>query len=336
MKVLLLGGTGFVGTSVAGQLADRGFSVTVPTRILIRARHLQVLPTVDVVEADIHDSEQLEQLVCGHDAVINLVGVLHDGKRGADGRGDFERIHVDLPKRIAQACVSTGTPHFLQMSALNARITGPSEYLQSKDRGEAAVMEIARHHARLRVTFFRPSVIFGERDHFLNLFAGLVKFFPVIFLGSPEARFQPVWVEDVARAIVGSLATEAPSGQSCDLVGPKEYTLRELLQFVMGCLGKRRPVIGLGAGLSMMQAAVFERLPGRLITRDNVRSMSIPNVSAQPFPAQFGVPKSMESVVPAYLHGADIASGKNALEDGGNREGRARYDRFRHGAGRDT
>lgn len=331
MKVLLIGGTGFVGTSVAGQLADRGIGVTVPTRLAIRARHLQVLPTVEVVEADILDNERLEQLVCGHDAVINLVGVLHDGKR-VDGRGDFERLHVELPKHIAQACVDSGTPHFLHMSALNASITGPSEYLQSKDRGEAAVMEIAHRHANFHVTFFRPSVIFGEHDRFFNLFARLVRLLPLILLGSPKARFQPVWVEDVARAIALSLELETPSGQAYMLVGPEQFTLRELLKRVMQYTGKRRPIIGLGAGLSTMQAAIFEWLPGRLITRDNVRSMREPNTSDIPFPALFGTPASIDSVVPTYLRVTDPVKPKDGGDSAHN--GRTRYDSLRHRAGR--
>ncbi|MEP7154407.1 MAG: complex I NDUFA9 subunit family protein [Betaproteobacteria bacterium] len=332
MKVLLLGGSGFVGTSVAEQLVDRGINVTVPTRVFLRARHLTVLPTVEVIEADILDNERLEQLVCGHDAVINLVGVLHDGKRDSNGRGNFERIHVELPKRIAQACVDTGTPRLLQLSALNASITGPSEYLQSKDRGEAAVMEIAKHHAKFNVSFFRPSVIFGERDRFQNLFADLVKIFPLIMLGSPNAKFQPVWVEDVAGAIVDSLPLDTPSGQAYTLVGPRVYTLRELVKFVMQCTGHSRPIIGLGKWLSMMQAGAFELLPGKLITRDNVRSMSLPNISDHPYPAIFGTPQAMESVVPTWLRTFEVNHAADKNHD--NNNGRSRYDHFRHRAGR--
>ena len=332
MKILLLGGSGFVGTSVAQQLADEGIQVTVPTRLPVRARHLLVLPTVDVVQADIRDNEQLEQLVCGHDAVINLIGVLHDGRRDREGRGDFERIHVELPRRIAQACIDSGTPRLLHMSALNASITGPSEYLQSKDRGEAAVMEIARHHSKFNVSFFRPSVIFGEHDRFLNLFADLVKVFPLIPLGSPNAKFQPVWVEDVAAAFVSSLSLDTPSGQAYALVGPRVYTLREMVEFVMQCIGTKRPILALGHGLSMLQAAAFEFLPGKLISRDNVRSMSIPNISDHPYPAIFGTPQAMESVVPTWLRSFQADHAADPNHD--NNNGRSRYDHFRHRAGR--
>ena len=313
-KVLLVGGSGFLGAAIAEQLVRKGIAVTVPTRRAERAKHLLVLPTVEVVEADVHDADRLAELVCGNDAVINLVGILH---------GDFEREHVALPRQIAEACVSTGTQRLIQMSALNASITGPSAYLQSKDRGEAAVLDVAIRHPALNVTLFRPSIVFGESDRFLNMFATLVNFSPFVPLGSPDARIQPVWVEDVARAVVRSLAMRETFGHTYPLVGPRVYTLRELLQFVMRLTGHHRPILGLGTGLSALQAAVFERLPGKLITRDNVRSMSIPNTSSKPFPAIFGEAHAMESIVPGYLqnNARDIA-------------GRPRYDRFRYRAGR--
>lgn len=313
-KVLLLGGSGFIGASIAEQLVRRGIRVTVPTRRAERAKQLRVLPCVEIIEANVHDADRLAELVCGHDAVINLVGILH---------GDFEREHVALPRMIAGACISTGTARLIQMSALNASITGPSAYLQSRYRGESAVLEAAASHPSLKVSIFRPSVVFGEMDRFMNMFAGLVKFSPFVPLGSPDARFQPVWVEDVARAVVCSLSMRETFGRTYPLVGPNIYTLRELLQIVMKLTGQRRPILGLGSGLSALQAAVFEHLPGKLITRDNVRSMSVPSISESPFPAIFGAAHSLEAIVPGYLqHNArDIA-------------GRPRYDRLRHRAGR--
>ena len=313
-KVLLVGGSGFVGASVAEHLTKRGMIVTVPTRLEERAKHLWLLPTLEVVQTDIHDADRLAELVCGQDAVINLVGILH---------GDFEREHVALPKLIAETCVATGTHRLIQMSALNASVTGPSEYLQSRYRGESAVLEVAARHPALNVTCFRPSVIFGEQDRFLNMFATLIRFSPFIPLGSPGARFQPVWVEDVARAVVASLDMRETFGHTYALAGPQEYTLRELLAFVMQTTGQHRPIWCLGPALSAMQAAVFERLPGRLITRDNLRSMSIPNVSSAPFPAIFGAAHAMATVVPGYMQNLSAANA-----------GRARYDQFRHRAPR--
>lgn len=312
-NVLLLGGTGFIGYAVAEQLSRRGFDVTVPTRHVARARHLLVLPTVEIVEADVHDRATLDACVRSQNAVINLIGILH---------GDFERAHVALPKAVAESCVREHVQHLVHMSALNADVDGPSEYLRSRGRGEAAVHDVARQHPQLAVTMFRPSVVFGEGDRFLNMFANLTKLSPFIPLGSPEATFQPAWVEDVARAIAMSLALRETHGHTYPLVGPSVYTLRQLLLFVMELTGKHRPIIGLGATLSAIQAAVFGMLPGKLITLDNVRSMQIPNTSTELFPAIFGAAHAMEAIVPAYMGRVN------------EYPGRPRYDRFRSGAGR--
>ena len=256
-KVLLLGGSGFIGASVAEQLSAQDFFVTVPTRRRERGKHLFLLPTVDVIEADIFDTVQLEELLSHHDAVINLTGILH---------GDFERVHVTLPKLVAQACVKTGVKRLINMSALNADIDGPSEYLRSRGRGEAVVRAVSNANPPLSVTIFRPSVVFGENDRFLNMFAGLLKVFPLIPLGSPDAKFQPVWVEDVARAIVTSINLQATKNQTYALVGPRTYTLRELLDFVAVVTGKRRLIVGLGPMLSLLppenwQPISFRRKP---------------------------------------------------------------------------
>jgi NADH dehydrogenase len=151
----------------------------------------------------------------------------------------------------------------------------------------------------------RPSVIFGREDQFLNLFARLARLLPVVVLASPEARFQPVHVDDVAHAIVASLGEVRTFGQRYDLCGPRVYTLRQLVEYVAHAAGLRRPVIGLGPSLSMLQAAVLEHLPGKLMTRDNVRSMTVDNVCECDFPAVFGfAPTPMEAVVPLYIPGA--------------------------------
>lgn len=317
-RVCLLGGSGFIGHHVAERLADLGIEVIVPTRRRERAKFLLVLPTVDVVEADIHDDASLTRVISGCDAVINLVGVLH-----AEAKTGFERAHVQLPQRVARTCVKTGVPRLIHMSALNADINAPSEYLRSRARGEAAVKEVARTAAGLHVTMFRPSVVFGRGDKFLNLFAQLAKFFPVIPLGSANAKFQPVHVDDVARAIAASLDKSETFGQTYPLCGPKIYTLRQLVDFVAAVMCKSRTVIELGPGLSMLQAGVLEFLFfwNKFLTRDNVKSMQVHSVCGCDFPAVFGFqPADMESIVPQYLDGAAA---------------HARYPLFRYRAGRD-
>ncbi len=316
-RVCLLGGSGFIGRHVAERLSGLGIEVIVPTRRRERAKFLLVLPTVDVVEADVHDDAALKRLISGCDAVINLVGILH-----AEKKAGFERAHVQLPQRVAAACAKAGVTRLVQMSALNADINGPSEYLKSRARGEAAVMEVAKTAPSLRVTMFRPSVVFGRGDKFLNTFAQLVKFLPVIPLGSARAKFQPVHVDDVARAIAASLEKSETFGRTYPLCGPSVYTLRQLVDFVAAAMGKHRTVIELGPGLSMLQAGVMEILLfwNKILSRDNVKSMQVDSVCGCDFPVIFGFqPASLESTVPQYLDGA-VAH--------------ARYPLFRYRAGR--
>lgn len=290
--VAILGGSGFVGRHVCHLLAAEGYRVRVATRDRERAKEqLILLPTVDVVEADVHDPGELRDFVRGAEAVINLVGVLHDGR----GNRSFQAAHVELPRKVAAACRECGIRRLLHMSALNAAPDGPSAYLRTKGEAEAAV-----RGSGLEVTIFRPSVIFGRDDTFLNLFAMLVKLAPVLFLACPGARFQPVFVEDVAAAFVKSLEDLASIGKSHDLCGPKVYTLRELVEFVARTLGRRRLVIGLNDPLSYLQALTLEFMPVKLMTRDNYYSMKADSVCSCEFP--FGIaPAALEAVAPAWL-----------------------------------
>lgn len=289
-NILLIGGSGFVGSHLAAHLSRQGHRVTIPTRRRERVRHLQINPTVDVVAANIHDDATLARLMRGQDAVINLVGIL---------RGDFERVHAKLPARIAVSAKAAGVTRLLHMSALGADADAPSAYLRSKAAGEAAVRA-----SGLDWTIFRPSVIFGRGDSFLSLFAGLLHSAPLLPLACPDARFQPVWVEDVAAAFAASLVDQASIKRSYDLGGPRIYTLRELVAYVGCTIGKPRPILGLGRGLSYLQALVMECIPGGPMTRDNFHSMQVPSVcpAAAVFP--FGIrPTALEAVAPGYIGG---------------------------------
>ena len=322
-KVCVLGGSGFVGSALVYRLDAAGYQVKVLTRRREASKHLILLPRVDVVECDIIDDIALAQEIAGCDAVINLVGILHES-RGAT----FDAVHVQLPRRLVQICRNNGVRRLLHMSALHANGDAPSAYLRSKGAGEAEVMKEAllaepvllRHGYQLQVTVFRPSVIFGRGDHFLNLFAKLVRFLPVVALAKPDARFQPVWVEDVARAFVASLERVETFGKGYDLCGPRIYTLRELVQLVADTLGVQRRIVGLSDRLSAWQARVLEKLPGKLLTRDNLASMQVDSVCDAGFPRVLGIePAVLETVLPDYLT---------------NRTVRNTYNRYRGRAGR--
>lgn len=301
-KVLVLGGSGFVGRHLVAGLARRSIRVTVPTRRRERAKHLLPLPTVDVVQADIFAPSAIERFAEGAQVVVNLIGILH-GRRGrADERGpnqygpDFARVHVELPQAVVAACRAAGVARLLHLSALGAAASAPSEYLRSKAIGERAVLAADD----LDVTVFRPSVVFGPEDRFLNQFARLARFSPVLAVPCAHARFQPVYVLDVAHAMTRALEDPDTRGKVYELCGPREYTLKALVEAVCRITGHKRVVLGLSDRLSYLQAAILEKLPGKLLTRDNYRSMQVPNVCSGRFP--FGLqPQALEAVAPAWL-----------------------------------
>ncbi len=304
--ILVLGGTGFVGRCVVDQLVARGRRVVVPTRRLAHARALLVLPTVEVVEADIHDPATLQRLLAGRDAVINLVGILHDsGPRasGASYGAAFAAAHASLPRALAGACAAQGVRRLVHVSALGADPAGPSGYLRSKGDGERAVKA-----APLDSTILRPSVVFGIDDHFLNLFAHLAVLLPVLCIGGAGARLQPVWVQDLASAIVHALDDRRTVGRTYEVCGPAIYTLRELVAYAARAAGHPRPVLGLPAPLAALMAFFFELLPGpTLLSRDNLRSLSVDSIaSGQPYsPApELGFrPSPLEPEASLYLSG---------------------------------
>ena len=291
-NVLVLGGSGFVGRHIVARLVDAQHRVTVLTRRRERARELILLPTVDVVQADPYDEATLQRLLRGCTAAIHLVGILHE-----TAQQSFERAHVELPRLVVQACRRAGVQRLLHMSALNADPQGPSRYLRSKGEAEKLVAE-----SGLAWTIFRPSVIFGREDTFLNLFASLSRAFPVLPLAGAKARFQPVYVGDVAQCFVTALDLDATHAQRYDLCGPKSYTLVELVRYVGDVTGARRPIVPLGPTLADLQARVLELLPGKMMTRDNLASMRCDNVCSGPFPGLFGIaPTALEAVAPEYL-----------------------------------
>ncbi|MEO8754866.1 MAG: complex I NDUFA9 subunit family protein [Casimicrobiaceae bacterium] len=291
-NIVVLGGGGFVGRYVVARLAAEGHRVVVPARRREHAKHLILLPTIDVVEMDVNDPQALRKVLVDATAVINLVGILNE-----NGAATFERAHVELARNLVAACKTAGVTRLLQMSALGADPAGPSKYLRTKGEAEAIVAA-----SDLRWTIFRPSVMFGREDSFLNLFARLSRMLPIVALAAPQAKFQPIHVGDVAHCLVQALDDDITHLARYDLCGPTVYSLEALVRYVGEVTGALRPIFTLGPGLSKVQATVLEFLPGKLMSRDNLLSMQKDNVCDCPFPAVFGIaPVALEAVVPQYL-----------------------------------
>ncbi|HAL39555.1 MAG TPA: NAD-dependent dehydratase, partial [Polaromonas sp.] len=301
-----LGGTGFVGRHVCEKLSQLPCRVTVATRRLSNAQHLQMLPMVDVVEVNVRDSASLLPLLAGHDAVVNLIAILH-GSEAA-----FETAHVQLPLALTRACEASGLRRIVHISALGASLDSASMYQRSKARGEAVLLG-----SGLDVTVLRPSVIFGAEDKFLNTFARLQQVFPVIPLAGSQARFQPVWVEDVASAVVYCLQDSDTIGQIFEACGPEVFTLKQLVELagryagVKG--GKGRPVIALPDALARLQARLMELAPGEpVLSRDNLDAMKTDNVASGKLPGlqALGItPAALGAIGPTYLGAQGLRSG---------------------------
>ena len=272
-KILVLGGSGFVGRHVCEALFRLHHRITVPTRRL-PARSVQMLPGVEVIQANVHDAKQLQALVRDHDAVVNLVAILH-GDEAA-----FDRVHVQLPRTLAKVCKAEGVTRLVHISALGADPQGPSLYQRSKAHGEQ-VLQQAAQTSDLALTLLRPSVIFGADDAFINLFAKLQAVFPVMPLAGAGTRFQPVWVQDVAQAIVTCLQSPTTAGQTYEACGPEVFTLAELVHIAGRHIGHERPVLPLPYAIGWLQAVLMELAPGpTLMSRDNLASMKVDNVAS--------------------------------------------------------
>lgn len=281
--VVILGGTGFVGRHLVPRLLGDGHRVTVLSRKLSDDKRAALSPGASVREGDPFDAGVLRSAFDDADAVVNLVGILNE--HGDDGSG-FERVFVGLTESVIAAMQSAGVRRLLQMSALHAG-DGNSHYLQARGRAEREVRA-----SRLDWTVFRPSVIAGPGDGLFCRFDGLLRIAPLLPIGRADARFQPVWVGDVAEAFARALVDDASIGQRYDLVGPEVMTLAQIVHMTAQARGRHRAVIALPETLGQLQAEIGEHLPGKPISRDNWRALQLDSVSDDDGLARLGIART--------------------------------------------
>lgn len=299
--VVVLGGTGFVGRHLVARLLQRGHRVTVLSRGPERddrayfAKRRLLSRDASVIEGDLHDGTFLRAVFDDADAVVNLVGILNE--KGDNGAG-FEHVFVDLADAVIAAMRDAGVRRLLQMSSLNAG-HGDSFYLQSRGRAEQHV-----RGSDLDWTLFRPSLIAGPGDGLFCRFDALLRFMPVLPIGRAEARFQPVWVGDVAAAFAHALADATTIGECYDLVGPNVMTLGEIVRATARGRRRLRAVIGLPRALGQLQAGIGEFLPGKPISRDNWRSLQLDSISSDDGLRRLGIePTAVMPKLPEILQG---------------------------------
>jgi NADH dehydrogenase len=296
-SIVVLGGTGFLGTRLVARLIKDGHRVTALSRDREQHKHLLVLPGLTLENCDVYEEAQLSERFRGKDVVINLIGILNE--RGFSGMG-FKRAHTELTRGVLQAARSAGVGRLIQVSALKAAVDAPSYYLRTKGDADQLIRE---SNAALDWTIFQPSVMFGPGDSFLNRFAGLLASIPLAFpLAKPNARFQPVFVDDVIEAILRCLHGGACSRQVYELGGPQIYSLREIVGLVAKLTGRRRWVVGLPDFVGRTQALIMDFVPGRPFSSDNYRSLTIDSVCGEDGFARLGIkPQSMVASARQYL-----------------------------------
>jgi NADH dehydrogenase len=297
-RITVFGGSGFIGRYVVERLADTGAVIVVAVRDPEAAKNLRVfgqVGQVTPVACNIRDPESVRAVVAGSDCVVNLCGILAES-----GRQTFQAVHVDGPANIASAATAANVRRLVHISAIGAADNASSKYARSKGAGERAVRE-----AFAAATILRPSIVFGPEDRFFNLFAGIARLTPALPLfGGGATRFQPVYVCDVAAAIVAALDDPATAGQTYELGGPEVCTFREMMQKMLGVIRRRRLLVSLPYCVGDIEATFLGLLPNLPLTRDMMRQLRVDNVVAPGAKtlADLGIaPTGMISVLPTYL-----------------------------------
>ena len=296
--VTVFGGSGFIGRHLIRRLCAKGYRVRVAVRRPNEALFLKPMGDVgqvQLVQANVRDDRSVAAAVAGATTVVNLVGILFEA-----GKQKFSSVQAEAPGRIAAAAKAAGVRRVIHLSAIGASAESDAHYAQSKAAGEAALKA-----AFSDATILRPSIVFGPEDDFFNRFAGLARMMPFLpLIDGGETKFQPVYVGDVADAIMACLDDVSTAGKVFELGGPRVYTFRELMEIVLHETGRKRLLIKIPSGLAKFKAAFLQMAPKPMLTVDQVRLLAYDNVvsdGAKGFKALGIAPTTVEAIVPSYL-----------------------------------
>ncbi|HEX6141481.1 MAG TPA: complex I NDUFA9 subunit family protein [Geminicoccaceae bacterium] len=296
--VTVFGGSGFIGRYVVQRLARRDARIKVPSRTPNRVRHLQPMVSpgqIAIGPLNLGSEEALTRYLQGVHAVVNLIAILHERRSG-----QFETVHVDLPGRIGRAAKAAGVERLVHVSAIGADAGSSSAYARTKAGGERAMRE-----AFPEAVILRPSVVFGPEDEFLNRFAAMARLLPALpLIGGGRTRFQPVYVGDVADAVLAGLTSPDAVGQTYELGGPRIYTFEELMRWLLRTIDRKRFLVPISFDLARLQGRILEHLPEPPLTRDQVELLKHDNVVGEGARtlADLGIrPTPMELIAPDYL-----------------------------------
>jgi uncharacterized protein YbjT (DUF2867 family) len=267
--VSIFGGTGFIGTELIHHLATKNININVFTRTLSKANKFKTLPRIKLIE--INHSADIAELLNKSDVVINLVGILHETKSLK-----FSSVHKDWVNKIAKATEKNNISHFIHIGAIQSIKNAPSLYLKSKYDGEEEIKRILKKQPW---TILRPSIVFGKGDIFINLFRKMVAYLPVIFLVSPDAKFQPIYVIDLVDIIIQSINDKKSFGKTYNVAGPKVYNFIEIVKLIATADKKKVLIVPLNRLFSNIMVTLIELLPYKVITKDNLKSMELENIT---------------------------------------------------------
>ena len=293
MKICILGGTGFVGRSLISALSKENYTITVITRDFDKNKDLAIYPNLKLIQEDVYNEKRMLEVSKSHDVLINLIGILNE--KGFRGKG-FYLAHSKIARIILNVCKQNRIKRILHMSALNADPGGSSHYLRTKGEAESFLHTYGERFAD--VTSFRPSVIFGTEDSFINRFSDLLKFIPFVFpLACAQTRFAPVYVGDLVNFMKDSIDDVSSFNKKIDICGPKIYTLEEIVKIVIDVKGYSTRVIPLNNALSKFQAVMMDFLPGKPFSIDNFNSCLVDSISESGLKFK----TELESVIKQYL-----------------------------------